>query len=102
MSWDGPGHGQDREDRWARSERWSDRAESYREFDTPGKSARVQRENARFQGNCLTALGLPFAGWLAHLVEHALGEHGVAWELLWFGVLVGLALLVGRAWNRWL
>jgi hypothetical protein len=102
MSWERPGSGQDREDQWARSERWSDRAESYRELGDPGKSARVQRQNARMQGNCLTALGLPAAGLLAHVVEHALGERGAAWGLLWFGAVAGLAALAGVAWNRWL
>jgi hypothetical protein len=101
MGWDGPGGGRNEEDRWARSERWSDRAESYRELADPDESARFRRENSRLDANCLSVLGLPAAGWVAHTVQRALGEHGPAWWLLWFGAQIGVVALLALAWRRW-
>lgn len=102
MSWSGPGGGRDMEDRWARSERWSGHAESYREImDTPERIDRMRREDRGYGAKVYSVIAIPVGGFLAHVLQRAFHQAGLWWYLLYLALLVlgPQALLAGL--RRW-
>jgi hypothetical protein len=77
------------EDRWVRSERWSEQAESYREImDTPERIDRMRREDRRYGARVYGAIAIPVGGFLAHLLQRAFHQTGLWWFLLYLCLLV--------------
>lgn len=105
MGWDQSGWGRDREDRWARSERWSGRAESYREImDTPEKVERMRRADAAYGRHVFVALAFPLYVYLAHRLQRMTHQSGFLWTmayvLIFFAVPWALFAAVRRRQNR--
>lgn len=105
MGWDQTGRERDREDRWTRSERWSGRAEGYREImDTPEKVERMRREDAAYGGRVLVAIAFPLCVYLAHRLQRLTHHHGFLWTMAYvlvlFAVPWALFAAVRSWWNR--